>query len=118
MKELRGILAEKPITDDEMKTAKETLVQRLPSLFGSVTGVNNTITGLYLSDLPPDYYQNYAKAVSAVTRDDVLRVAKKYIDLEHLNIVIVGDRKSIEGPLKATGIAPIVILDPEGAQPQ
>jgi zinc protease len=118
MKELRGILADKPITDDEMKTAKETLVQRLPSLFGSVTGVNNTITGLYLNDLPPDYYQNYAKAVSAVTREDVLRVAKKYIDLAHLNIVIVGDRKSIEGPLKATGIAPIVILDPEGAQPQ
>jgi len=33
------------------------------------------------------------------------------VDLQHLNIVIVGDRAVIEGLLKATGIAPIVILD-------
>jgi len=26
----------------------------------------------------------------------------------------VGDRATIEGPLKATGVAPIVILDNEG----
>jgi zinc protease len=118
MKELRGILGERPITDEEMKTAKETLVQRLPQLFGSVGGINNTIVGLYLNDLPADYYQNYARAVNAVTKEDVLRVAKKYVDLSRLNIVIVGDRKSIEAPLKATGIAPIVILDAEGAQQQ
>ena len=50
-----------------------------------------------------------------ITRDDVLRVAKQYVDLQHLAIVIVGDRKSIEAGLKATGIAPIVILDTTGA---
>ena len=43
-----------------------------------------------------------------------MRVAKQYIDLDHLAIVIVGDRATIEGPLKATGIAPIVTLDSEG----
>ena len=42
-----------------------------------------------------------------MTKADVLRVAKKYIDLDHLAIVIVGDRASIEAPLKAAGIAPI-----------
>jgi hypothetical protein len=41
-------------------------------------------------------------------------VAKQYIDLDHLAIVIVGDRSSIEGPLKATGIAPITLVDIEG----
>ena len=30
------------------------------------------------------------------------------------SIVIVGDRASIEGPLKATGIAPIVLADIDG----
>jgi hypothetical protein len=43
-----------------------------------------------------------------------VRVAKQYIDLDHLNIVIVGDRAAIEGPLKATGIAPVSVLDIEG----
>ena len=114
MKELRGIQGARPITDEEMKEAKESLVQRLPNQFASVSGIGGAITSLYLQDLPPDYYQNYAKAVNAVTKEDVLRVAKKYVDLEHLNIVIVGDRKTIEEPLKKTGIAPIVILDTEG----
>ena len=113
MKELRGIHGGRPITDEEMTQAKESLIQRLPNQFSSVSAIGSTITGLYLQDLPPDYYQNYAKNVNAVTKDDVLRVAKKYVDLEHLNIVIVGDRKSIEESLKKTGIAPIVVLDAE-----
>jgi hypothetical protein len=64
--------------------------------------------------LPDDFYQNYAKNVSAITKDDLLRVAKQYIDLAHLAIVIVGDRSAIEAALKATNIAPITILDIEG----
>jgi len=64
--------------------------------------------------LPIDYYQNYAKSISAVTKEDLARVAKQYIDLNHLAIVIVGDRASVEGPLKATGIAPITLLDVDG----
>ena len=73
------------------------------------------ITAIWLQGLPEDYYQQYATKIAAITKDDVLRVAKQYVDLDHLAIVIVGDRKSIEGGLKATGIAPIVILDATGA---
>ena len=104
----------RPITDDEMVQAKDSLIQRLPNQFGSVSSIGSSITSLYVQDLPADYYQAFPKLVNAVTKDDVLRVAKKYIDLEHLNIVVVGDRKSIEEPLKKTGIAPIVVLDGEG----
>ena len=114
MKELRGIHGGRAITDEEMTTARDSLIQGLPDRFSTLGGIGQSILSLYLNDLPMDYYQNYPKAIAAVTKDDVLRVAKKYIDLDHINIVIVGDRKSIEGPLKATGIAPIVILDPEG----
>jgi hypothetical protein len=49
-----------------------------------------------------------------VTKEDLLRVAKQYIDLNHLAIVIVGDRSLVEGPLKATEIAPITYIDLEG----
>jgi predicted Zn-dependent peptidase len=112
MKELRGIHGSRPVTDDELKTAKESLIQRLPSAFGSVAGINGALTTIWNQGLPEDYYQQYAQKIAAVTKDDVLRVAKQYIDLEHLAIVIVGDRKSIEGPLKATGIAPIESVDP------
>jgi predicted Zn-dependent peptidase len=121
MNELKGIVGEKPITDEEIKTAKESLIQGLPQRFASVFAISNAITSLTVQGLPDDYYQTYATNVSAVTKEDLLRVAKKYIDLNHLAIVIVGDRSVVEGPLKATNIAPIQMIDidgnPTGAAP-
>lgn len=114
MQELRGIHGGRPITDDEMTQAKDSLIQRLPNQFASVSALGSAITSLYVQDLPRDYYETYATAVNAVTKEDVLRVAKKYIELDRLNIVIVGDRESIEEPLQKTEIAPIVILDADG----
>ena len=114
MKELRGIGGSRPITDQELATAKDSLIQRLPGTFASVQSVNNAIVSLWTQGLPDDYYHQYAAKVSGIRKEDVVRVAKQYIDLDHLAIVIVGDRASIEGPLKATGIAPIVLTDIEG----
>lgn len=114
MKELRGIVGDRPVTDEELRTAKDALIQGLPRNFGSVAATGNSITTLLVQGLPDTYYQGFAKSVAAVTKEDLLRVAKTYLDLDHLSIVIVGDRSSIEGPLKATGIAPITLLDTEG----
>ncbi|HWJ14961.1 MAG TPA: pitrilysin family protein [Gemmatimonadaceae bacterium] len=114
MKELRDIRGRRPPSDDELAQAKASLVQSLPSTFASVTGVNNNIASIYTQGLAEDYYQAFARAVNAVTREDVVRVAQKYIDPEHLTIVIVGDRSKIEAPLIATKIAPIVVLDVNG----
>ncbi|HEV2837371.1 MAG TPA: pitrilysin family protein [Pyrinomonadaceae bacterium] len=114
MKELKGIVGEKPITDEEIKTAKDSLIQGLPQRFASVSAISNAITSLVVQGLPDDYYQTYAQKVSAVTKEDLLRVAKRYIDLQHLAIVIVGDRSQVEAALKATEIAPITMLDIEG----
>jgi len=114
MKELKGIQGARPVTDDELATAKDALVQRLPATFASVSSISGAITSLWTQGLSETYYQQYGAAVAAVTKADVVRVAKRYIDLDHLSIVIVGDRAGIEGSLKATGIAPIVVLDIEG----
>jgi zinc protease len=111
MKELKGIVGEKPITDEELKTAKDSLIQGLPQRFASVSSINSAITSLVTQGLPDDYFQQYAKNVSAVSKEDVLRVAKQYIDLNHLAIVIVGDRSAVEAALKATNIAPITYID-------
>ena len=114
MKELRGIIGSRPVSDDELSTAKDALVQRLPATFASVSSINNALTTLWTQNLPDDYYQQYATRIAAITTDDVLRVARQYVTVENLAIVIVGDRATIEGPLKATGIAPIAIYDIEG----
>ncbi|MEP6493252.1 MAG: pitrilysin family protein [bacterium] len=114
MKELRGVQGARPFTDDELAQGKAALAQSLPSDFASVAATSNAVASLYLQDLPQDYYQTFAAKVNAVTKDDLVRVAKKYIDLDHLDIIIVGDRAVIEEPLRQTHIAPIILLDIDG----
>jgi zinc protease len=114
MKELNDIRGSRPPSDDELEQAKASLVQSLPASFESVSGVNGSIASIYTQGLAEDYYQQFAKAVAAVTKDDVVRVARQYIDPEHFAILIVGDRSKIEAPLAATKIAPVVVLDVEG----
>ena len=114
MKELRGIRGDRPITDDEMQAAKNSLIQSLPGRFSSVNSVSSAVSEIYTQDLPENYYQSFVTQINGVTKDDVLRAAQKYLDPEHMAIVIVGDRAKIEGPIAATKIAPIVVLDVNG----
>ena len=114
MNELRGAQGGKPFTEDEIRQGKDALVQSLPARFAAVNAANAAISQIYTQDLPASYYQEFAEKVNAVTTDDLVRVAKKYIDLDRLAITVVGDRAVIEEPLRRTGIAPVVILDIEG----
>ncbi|MEI8280078.1 MAG: insulinase family protein [Bacteroidota bacterium] len=45
--------------------------------------------------MPKDYYQNYLKNLAAVTPDDVQSIARKYIDPNNANIVIVGNKDEV-----------------------
>jgi predicted Zn-dependent peptidase len=45
--------------------------------------------------LAPDYWDHYSDQIAKVDADTVQRMAKKYIDLDHLQIVVVGDAKQV-----------------------
>jgi zinc protease len=113
VKEIKGVRGDVPFTDDEIEQGKAALIQSLPQRFSSVNAMGGSIASLYTQDLPESYYSDFAAKINAVTRADLTRVAQKYVDLDRLNLVIVGDRAVVEAPLKATGIAPIVVLDPD-----
>jgi len=114
MQQFRGVEGEAPFTEDEIQQGKQSLIQSLPRRFASVDGLAASVAALYTEGLPQNYFQEFPGRINAVTRAEMLRVARKYIDLGHLSIVIVGDRAAVEQPLKATGIAPIVMLDADG----
>ncbi len=114
MHHFRGVQGEMPFTDDEVVQGKESLIQSLPSRFASVNGIAAAVSSIYIQDLPETYFKDYAEKINAVSKADLERVAKKYIDIDHLNLVIVGDKAAIEESLRKTGIAPIQVLDVEG----
>ncbi len=62
--------------------------------------------------LPQDYWDRYPVEVAQVSQDAVQTAARKYVDLDHLQVVCVGDRKQIEDVLKKYG--PVEIYDADG----
>jgi zinc protease len=114
MKEIQGVRGTKPVTAEELAAAKAALIASLPDQLATLGGVVSTVNTIYSNGLPEDYWTHYQTGVKAVTAADVERVAKKYMDADHLTILIVGDRAKIEAPVRATNIAPVVILDLKG----
>jgi zinc protease len=62
--------------------------------------------------LPADYYDKYPDQIFAVDAAKVQAAGKKYVDLDHLQWVCVGDRKQIESVLKPYG--PVTVVDVKG----
>ncbi len=62
--------------------------------------------------LPDDYYDKYPDQIFAVDAAKVQAAGKKYVDLDHLQWVCVGDRKQIESVLKPYG--PVTVVDVKG----
>ena len=50
-------------------------------------------TGRYAVE--PDYWQKVVPRIQAVTREDVQRVAKKYLTLDKMVVVVVGQKDEI-----------------------
>ncbi len=69
-----------------------------------------------LYGLPAEYWETYPQKVAAVTVDDIQRVALKYIDLEHLQIVAVGDASKARDVLTKYGTVEVYDADGKPVQ--
>lgn len=83
------------VADEELADAKNFLTGVFPIRAETQEGLTNLIVNQQLYGLPDDYLQTYRDNVSAVTADEVKRVAEKYVVPERMAIVIVGDAGDI-----------------------
>jgi predicted Zn-dependent peptidase len=113
MKELRAIRDTVP--QPELQKAKRYLQLMLPGLFETTGDIAYQLTSLAVYGLPLDYYNTYVQQVENVTQADVQRVARKYIDPEHLSIVVVGDQKQIEPGIRKLSLGDVEVRDIYGA---
>ncbi len=115
IKELTDITGPRPVSDAELAFAKDRIIRGFPNKFETTFGVAGTLADLVLYHLPADYFTTYQAKVEAVTKADVDRVAKTYLDPSRMTILIVGDRAKIETGLKSLPYVKVVnFLDPEG----
>ena len=68
-------------------------------------------------DLPETYFATYVDSIQEVTAADVQRVAKMLVQPGRLAVVVVGDRKVIEAPVRALKLGPVSFMKVEEAIP-
>ncbi|MGI8742060.1 MAG: lanthionine synthetase LanC family protein, partial [Bryobacteraceae bacterium] len=110
MSELNRIRDER-VSAAELDQIKRALVGTFAlSLEQPQTLLQNIVTEK-LYGFPADYWDQYPQRVSAVTAGDIQRVARKYVDLDHLQTVVVGDAAQLRAVLAKYGT--VEAYDPE-----
>jgi zinc protease len=98
------------ITDDELKVAKDSVLNSLVFAFERPSSTLNRLVMYDYFNYPSDFLTRYQKALESVTKQDVLRVAKESFQPSKLTIVAVGNDQNFGEPLNALNI-PIKPLD-------
>lgn len=102
-------IQKEPVTDEELADAKTNLIRRLPATFETASDVASSMANLAIYGLPLDEYEKRAEGYRAVTKEDVLRVAKAYLAPDKVRLVIVGDAKVIEKDLAKLGLGEVEV---------
>jgi zinc protease len=107
-------MLEKPMMSEELLKSKEALANSLPGAFETSVNTVNSFSNIFIYDLGLDYYTRYAQEVTAVTAEQALAVARRYIVPDRLVVIAVGDRNAIEGELRKLNLGTVEIRDLEG----
>lgn len=94
-------LIDNGVTDEELKTAKVRLLSLLPLYVETPDDIASRVFELIQDRKPLDYFDKKADRILKVTKEDVVRIAKKYFTLDKFIIVIDGpiEQKDLDGVL-------------------
>jgi zinc protease len=91
------------VSDEELNTAKQTALNSLVFAFDTRAKTLGRLLTYQYFGYPKDFIQQYQKALAAVTKADVLRVAKQHLHPEDFTIVAAGNPQEFGQPLTALG---------------
>src|SRR5512143_2537667 len=92
LKEIGRIQSE-PVSEQELADAKAYLTGSFPLRMDTSAKIAGMLTAIEMYNLGLDYPQKYPALINAVTREDVRRVAKKYLHPDNMVIIVVADQE-------------------------
>jgi zinc protease len=98
----------------ELQSRVTNLVSGFPSSVQSVQGLSASLSDLIMWGLPLDFYTTYRERLSAVTPDDLKRVASTKLTPDNVIIVVAGDLSKIEAPIRARNLGTVEVWDANG----
>jgi zinc protease len=109
-----------PITEAEIKLAKDAILNSFIFNLDSPDKILRERMAYEFYGYPPDYLERFRVGVDKVTPADVARAASKYLHKEKLAILVVGNPGEFDKPLSSLGTVTnidIAIPPPPGEPP-
>ncbi len=107
LNELRRIRKE-PVTDQELKDAKQSLIGSFPLQFERYEGIARALVHTKFYKLPMRDITHYPTYINAVTKSDILESARKYLHPDDIVITVVGPADTIVPQLEPLGTVTVV----------
>ena len=95
LKQIRLIKAV-PVTNQELQDAKDYLTGSFPRRLETSRKIADFLVAVQYYNLGDDYVDKYRDYIGGVTKEDVLRVARKYLNDENYVLAIVGNKKKLK----------------------
>ena len=96
-------LGKRPINDEEIKRAKDSILNSFVFRFDSPDKVLQEKMAYEFYGYPLDFLENFQRGIEGVTKEDVARVAAKYLHRDQMAVLVVGNVKEFDKPLSSLG---------------
>ncbi len=102
-------LKTRPPTDEELKKAKDSILNSFVFEFDSKGKVLQARMNYEFYGYPANFLERYRAGIEKVTLEDVQRVAQKYVHKDQLAVLVVGKAADFDKPLSTFG--PVANID-------
>ena len=114
-------MKEEMVTEEELQRAKDQFLNSFVFNFDSRGKIINRMLTYAFYGYPLDFAAQIKQGVEKVTREDVFRVAKKYLKPDQVQILVVGNQAEFDKPLSTLGkvnVIDISIPEPKVEAPE
>ncbi|QEH36996.1 Peptidase M16 inactive domain protein [Aquisphaera giovannonii] len=115
VKELDGIGGGRPITEEEVATARWAEARSFPEAFESPSGIAAELAELARFGLPADELESFLPRLERVSAEEVQRAMAEVVAPSGRYILVVGDRKAVEPQLRNAGFRNIRPITHDGS---
>ena len=98
-------LAKNPISEDEIKRAKDAILNSFIFRLDSPGKVLQEKMAYEFYGYPLDFLENFQKQIEKVTKEDVARVAVKYLHRDQMAVLVVGNPSDFDKEPASMGAA-------------
>lgn len=102
------------VKDDELSLTKSSMSGGFARSLERPQTIARFALNIIKNKLDQDYYKSYLQRLDAVTKEDVLAMAKKYFTAKNCNIIVVGNEEIVEKLKVFDSDGKVQFLDPFG----